>query len=76
MATPLNLPKLGVSMVEATLVGWLVADGGAVSTGEPVCTFETDKVEIEVEAPATGRLVHRAVAGELYEVGDPLAVII
>ena len=34
MSVPLNIPKLGVSMTEGTLVEWLVADGDAVQAGD------------------------------------------
>ena len=54
MALPINIPKLGVSMTEGTLVEWLVADGDEVSEGQPLYVIETDKVENEVEATASG----------------------
>jgi pyruvate/2-oxoglutarate dehydrogenase complex dihydrolipoamide acyltransferase (E2) component len=73
--TPINLPKLGLSMTEAVLVSWAVADGAAVAPGDVICTIETDKVEQEMEAPAGGTLVQLAAVGETYQVGDPLAEI-
>ena len=36
MSVPINIPKLGVSMTEGTLIEWLVADGAAVSEGDPI----------------------------------------
>lgn len=70
-----RVPKLGVSMTEATLTGWLVGEGQLVAAGEAIATIETDKVEQEVDAPVAGRLVHLAHEGEIYEVGELLAVI-
>jgi len=73
--TAINMPKLGMSMTEGTLIEWTVADGGTVAVGDVICTIETDKVEQEIEAPAAGRLTHKAEVGETYLVGDPLAEI-
>jgi 2-oxoglutarate dehydrogenase E2 component (dihydrolipoamide succinyltransferase) len=75
MTVLMNIPKLGMSMTEATLVAWLVDDGASVTKGDAICTIETDKVEQEIEAPASGTLVHKAEVGESYPVGDPLAEI-
>ena len=43
-------------MVEATVVAWHAAPGDRVEAGEPVVDVETDKVELQVEAPASGVL--------------------
>lgn len=75
MTVQVCLPKLGVSMTEATLVEWLVEDGASVAEGDVICQIETDKVDEEVEAPASGTIVLKAVPGEVYEVGDLLAEI-
>ena len=75
MSTPINLPKLGTTMTEATLVEWLVDDGAVVAPGDPLCRIETDKVDEEIEAPAAGTLRTIAEAGQVYQVGDPLAEI-
>ena len=74
--TSINLPKLGTTMTEATLVEWLVEDGAAVAVGDPICRIETDKVDEEIPAPAAGSLRTIAEPGELYQVGDPLAEIV
>ena len=52
------MPKLGLTMEEATLIGWLVADGERVTVGQPICEIETDKVTEELEAEAEGTLRH------------------
>ena len=41
----IRIPKLGMEMTEATLAGWLVADGTAVAQDQPIYELETDKVE-------------------------------
>ena len=53
---PVLLPRLGASMEEAIFVEWLRADGDHVQADEPICVIETDKVDAEVVAPATGVL--------------------
>jgi pyruvate/2-oxoglutarate dehydrogenase complex dihydrolipoamide acyltransferase (E2) component len=75
MTTPINVPKLGTTMTEATLIEWVKRDGDSVEVGEVVCRIETDKVEQEIEAAAAGVLRTTAQEGEVYQVGDPLAVI-
>lgn len=55
------IPKVGMTMTEATLIEWLVEEGTVVAAGDPVLSIETDKSTLEVDAPATGRL-HQAVA--------------
>jgi pyruvate dehydrogenase E2 component (dihydrolipoamide acetyltransferase) len=55
--TPIYLPKYGMTMTEALIVGWLVREGDEVQEGQPLVTIETEKVNSAVEAPASGRLV-------------------
>lgn len=70
------LPKWGVTMQEATIEEWLVAEGQLVSEGQPIVRIGTDKVDTEVEAPAGGVLRSIVVAeGEVAPVGAVLAVI-
>jgi pyruvate/2-oxoglutarate dehydrogenase complex dihydrolipoamide acyltransferase (E2) component len=76
MTTPINVPKLGTTMTEATLIEWVKRDGDTVDVGEVVCRIETDKVEGEIEAPSAGVLRIKAQEGELYQVGDPLAEVV
>jgi pyruvate/2-oxoglutarate dehydrogenase complex dihydrolipoamide acyltransferase (E2) component len=76
MSTPVNMPKLGLSMTEGTLQAWQVEDGAAVGAGQVIAIIETDKVEQELESPAAGTIVLRAESGETYQVGDPLAEIV
>ena len=56
MATEFTMPKLGLTMEEATILEWLVADGQPVSAGAAVMRIETDKVETDVEISADGVL--------------------
>ncbi len=54
MAQDIIVPALGESVTEATVSKWLKAVGEAVSADEPLLELETDKVNIEVNAPADG----------------------
>jgi pyruvate/2-oxoglutarate dehydrogenase complex dihydrolipoamide acyltransferase (E2) component len=56
MAERLMVPKTGFDTGEAVLTMWLVDDGDAVVAGQAVCELETDKAEVEFEAPASGFL--------------------
>lgn len=65
----IQMPKLGMSMTEATLTEWLVADGADVTEGQDLYAVETDKSVQEVPSPVSGKLTIIAQPGEVYEVG-------
>ena len=56
MATQITVPALGESVSEATVAKWMKAVGDAVKADEPLVELETDKVTLEVNAPASGVL--------------------
>src|ERR671924_502645 len=56
MTTEIRVPALGESVTEATIGRWFKQPGEAVAVDEPVVELETDKVTIEVPAPAAGVL--------------------
>jgi pyruvate/2-oxoglutarate dehydrogenase complex dihydrolipoamide acyltransferase (E2) component len=62
-------------MTEATIVEWFVPDGGGVERGQPLYLLETDKVETEIESPATGAVRHIGETGVTYPVGTLIAEI-
>jgi pyruvate/2-oxoglutarate dehydrogenase complex dihydrolipoamide acyltransferase (E2) component len=70
------VPRLAISMTQATLSEWLADDGAIVAEGQPLYVLENDKVETEIEAPSRGVLRRFAEAGETYQVGDLLAEIV
>jgi 2-oxoglutarate dehydrogenase E2 component (dihydrolipoamide succinyltransferase) len=71
-----RLPYMGVSVAEATLVGWHKAVGDHVEEGDPLCDVGTDKADTEVEAPATGTLAALMVdVGETIDVDVVIATI-
>src|SRR5207245_11068166 len=54
--TEIRVPTLGESVTEATIGKWFKKPGDAVAVDEPLVELETDKVTIEVPAPAAGVL--------------------
>lgn len=74
--TPLSLPKLSMTMEEATVSSWLVADGDTVEEGQAVLEVETDKAQSEVNAPASGVLRIAAAEGTQVPVDGLLARIL
>jgi len=76
MATEIRVPNLGESVVEATVGQWYKQAGDAVAADEPLVELETDKVTVEVPAPASGVLAAIAVkSGETVAVGTVLGAI-
>jgi 2-oxoglutarate dehydrogenase E2 component (dihydrolipoamide succinyltransferase) len=56
MATEIRVPALGESVTEATIGRWFKKAGEPVRADEPIVELETDKVTLEVNAPASGTL--------------------
>ena len=73
--TELRIPQAGSEMDEGELTEWLVPSGTRVDEGQPVYVLATDKVEMDVEAPASGVLHHLGEAGRVYRVGTVVARI-
>jgi 2-oxoglutarate dehydrogenase E2 component (dihydrolipoamide succinyltransferase) len=76
MATEIKVPTLGESVSEATVAKWMKSPGDAVAADEPLVELETDKVTLEVNAPAAGVLAEiSAKEGSEVEVGALLGTI-
>jgi pyruvate/2-oxoglutarate dehydrogenase complex dihydrolipoamide acyltransferase (E2) component len=75
MSTLLTMPKLEMSMQEGNLAEWLVPHGAEVTEGQVIYLLETDKTTREVEAPASGILVHKVVDKEVYACGTEIGEI-
>ena len=76
MPATVIMPALELAQETGKVLRWLKAPGDAVSKGEPIVEIETDKVTVELEAPAAGVL--RAVsarAGDVVRVGATIALI-
>src|SRR5579862_4189334 len=76
MAVVIQMPKLGHTMTEGTVLKWHKHAGDKIREGEAVLTVETDKAEVEIEAPAAGVLAKLIAAdGVKVPVGGALGVI-
>src|SRR6201987_536287 len=72
----IRVPALGESVTEATIGKWFTQPGEAVAVDEPLVELETDKVTIEVPAPAAGVLADIAAKdGDTVAVGAVLGQI-
>ena len=77
MATDILVPTLGESVSEATIGRWFKKPGDTVAADEPIVELETDKVTLEVNAPAAGELGEILVKdGETVEPGALLGSIV
>ena len=76
MATSVIMPALELAQETGKVIRWLKAPGDAVAKGEPLLEIETDKVTTEIEAPASGILMHvSAQEGDVIPVGQAIAQI-
>jgi pyruvate dehydrogenase E2 component (dihydrolipoamide acetyltransferase) len=77
MPAEVIMPMLGMSQDTGKVVRWLRAEGEEVAKGDPLLEVETDKVTVEVEAPAGGTLSGIVAAdGAEVPVGQAIAVIL
>ena len=71
------MPALEMAQETGKLVRWLKLEGQTVTKGEPLMEIETDKVTVEIEAPASGTLAQVQVReGEVVPVGRSIASIL
>ena len=76
MSIEIIVPEMGESVIEATVRAWLKKEGDFVEAGEALVELETDKVNLEVGAKASGVLAKIQVAeGQDVKVGDVLGSI-
>lgn len=72
----LVMPKMGESIIEATVLKWLKQVGDAIEQEESVLEIATDKVDSEVPAPVDGKLLEvRFKEGDVVPVGEVIAII-
>ena len=76
MSIDIKVPAMGESVTEATVSRWFKKEGDAVARDEPLLELETDKVTVEVPAPADGALQSISVQeGATVQVGTILGAI-
>src|SRR5260370_29635239 len=76
MTLQIQVPVMGESVTEAPVARWFKKEGDAVARDEPILELETDKVTVEVPAPADGSIESIAVKeGDTVQVGTILGAI-
>jgi len=71
----IKIPEIGESILEALVANWLKDDGASVRKDEIICELETDKVNVELNAEASGTLHITVPAGETVPIGTVIATI-
>ncbi len=70
------MPQMGISVSEGTIIEWRKAVGEEIAADETICEVTTDKIDVEIPAPANGVLTEiLAETGETLPVGAPMARI-
>lgn len=76
MVTEIRMPKYGWTMTEGKITKWLKKEGDPIREGEALFEIETEKVQTEVEAIASGILSKiLAPEGSVFPVGQPIGII-
>jgi pyruvate/2-oxoglutarate dehydrogenase complex dihydrolipoamide acyltransferase (E2) component len=73
--TTVAIPKLSQAVTEGILTAWMVEDGATVTAGQILYRLETEKVEMDIEAPVAGVIHLSGQPGETYAVGTEIATI-
>jgi pyruvate dehydrogenase E2 component (dihydrolipoamide acetyltransferase) len=77
MAVSIVMPALEMAQETGKIISWLKKEGDSIAKGEALAEIETDKVVLEIEAPADGVLAGvKAVAGDVVPVGQIIAWIV
>ncbi|MEZ5147328.1 MAG: dihydrolipoamide acetyltransferase family protein [Bacteroidales bacterium] len=70
------MPKLGESIIEATITKWLVQEGDTIQEDDPVVEIATDKVDSEIPSPVEGKVTKLNYSeGDVVAVGAVIAVV-
>ncbi|HEY8640477.1 MAG TPA: biotin/lipoyl-containing protein, partial [Solirubrobacterales bacterium] len=74
MSVEIQMPQMGESVTEGTVLEWHVSEGESVQEGDTVVEVSTDKVDAEVPAPASG-VISKILAqpDDTVQVGQVLA---
>ncbi|MFD0932567.1 dihydrolipoamide acetyltransferase family protein [Psychroflexus salinarum] len=71
-----QLPKMGESITEGTILNWMVSEGDGFQEGDILVEVGTDKVDNEVPAPFSGRLIEiKHVAKQVVKIGEIIAIL-
>lgn len=70
------MPKLGESIIEATITRWIKKPGDMIEEDDPIVEIATDKVDSEIPSPVEGKLLEiKYKEGDVIEVGKVIAII-
>jgi len=70
------MPKMGESITEGTIINWLINEGDSFEEGDILLEVATDKVDNEVPAPASGKMLeHKFNAKDVVPVGEVIALL-
>ena len=76
MATKVIMPKQGLQMTEGTILQWFKKEGDSVTEGDMLFEMETDKLTIEIDAPASGVMLKIFNSeGDVVPITETIAVI-
>lgn len=71
-----KLPKMGESITEGTIINWIVSEGESFEEGDILVEVGTDKVDNEVPAPFSGKMLeHKAAPKEVVKIGETIALL-
>jgi 2-oxoglutarate dehydrogenase E2 component (dihydrolipoamide succinyltransferase) len=71
-----KMPKMGESITEGTILNWLVQEGDSFEEGDIIVEVATDKVDNEVPAPSSGKMIsHQVSAKDVVPVGATIAML-
>jgi len=74
--TEFKMPKMGESITEGTIINWLVNEGDSFEEGDILLEVATDKVDNEVPAPSSGKMLeHKFKAKDVVPVGEVIAIL-
>ncbi len=71
----IKIPEVGESVREALLAKWFKKNGDIIARDEPICEIETDKITLDLNADAAGRLTITVLEGTTVTVGATIGMI-
>lgn len=75
-AQEFKMPKMGESITEGTIIEWRVQEGDSFEEGDVLLEVATDKVDNEVPAPASGKMLkHKFNNGDIVPIGEVIAIL-
>lgn len=70
------MPKMGESITEGTIINWMVNEGDSFEEGDVLLEVATDKVDNEVPAPASGKMLeHKFNSDDVVPIGEVIAIL-